>query len=99
VGEEWGFLGCLVVLAAYVALILWVLKIGREARDRFGASLCVGCAAMIFWQMLFNIGMVTGCCPVAGVTLPLISYGGSSLLSIMLALGLVMNVSIRRFAY
>jgi rod shape determining protein RodA len=97
--EEWGFIGCLVVLAAYVALILWILKIGREARDRFGASLCVGCAAMIFWQMLFNIGMVTGLLPVAGVTLPLISYGGSSLLTMMLALGLVMNVSIRRFAY
>lgn len=97
--EEWGFLGCLAVLVAYAVLILWVLKIGREARDRFGATLCVGCAAMLFWQLLFNMGMVTGLLPVAGVTLPLISYGGSSLLSTMMALGLVMNVSIRRFAY
>jgi rod shape determining protein RodA len=97
--EEWGFLGCLAVLVAYTVLILWVLKIGREARDRFGATLCVGFGAMIFWQMLFNLGMVTGLFPVAGVTLPLISYGGSSLLTTMMALGLVMNVSIRRFAY
>jgi len=97
--EEWGFVGCIVVLAAYTVLILWVLKIGREARDRFGATLCVGFGSMIFWQMLFNLGMVTGLFPVAGVTLPLISYGGSSLLTTMMALGLVMNVSIRRFAY
>jgi hypothetical protein len=54
------------------------LKIGREARDRFGITVCVGVAAMIFWQVAVNIGMVTGVLPVVGVTLPLISYGGSS---------------------
>ena len=97
--EEWGFLGCLVVLIAYAALILWALKIAREARDRFGAAVCVGCAAMLFWQVAINIGMVTGVLPVMGVTLPLISYGGSSLITVMVAMGLVMNVSVRRFAY
>ena len=97
--EEWGFIGGFVLLASYAALILWILKIGREARDRFGAVVCVGSAAMIFWQVVFNVGMVIGMLPVAGVTLPLFSYGGSSLLTIMIALGLVMNVSIRRFAY
>ncbi len=97
--EEWGFIGCVVVLAAYALLILRILKIGREARDRFGITVCVGCAAMLFWQVTVNIGMVTGVLPVVGVTLPLISYGGSSLLTIMVALGLVMNVSIRRFSY
>jgi rod shape determining protein RodA len=97
--EEWGFLGGLLILAAYALLILWIIKIGREARDRFGATLCVGCAAMFFWQTMLNVGMVTGILPVAGVTLPLFSYGGSSLLTLMMALGLVMNVSIRRFAY
>jgi len=56
-------------------------------------------AAMLFWQVSVNIGMVTGLLPVVGVTLPLISYGGSSALTVMLALGLVMNVSVRRFAY
>ena len=87
------------MLLAYALIILRILKIGREARDRFGVTVCVGCAAMLFWQVTVNIGMVTGVLPVVGVTLPLISYGGSSLLSIMLALGLVMNVSIRRFSY
>ena len=97
--EEWGFLGCLTVLVAYALLILWAVKIGREARDRFGMAVCVGCAAMLFWQVAINIGMVTGLLPVMGVTLPLISYGGSSILTVMTALGLVMNVSVRRFAY
>jgi rod shape determining protein RodA len=97
--EEWGFVGCFLLLLAYSVLLMWILKIGREARDRFGAVLCVGTAGMIFWQVVFNIGMVIGVLPVAGVTLPLFSYGGSSLLTIMIALGLVMNVSIRRFAY
>jgi rod shape determining protein RodA len=97
--EEWGFLGCLVVLIAYGVLIMWAVKIGREARDRFGMGICVGVAAMLFWQVAINIGMVTGLLPVMGVTLPLISYGGSSILTVMLSLGLVMNVSVRRFAY
>jgi rod shape determining protein RodA len=97
--EEWGFLGCLVVLMAYGALIVWSVRIGRSARDRFGMAVCVGCAAMLFWQVSINIGMVSGLLPVMGVTLPLISYGGSSMLTIMIALGLVMNVSVRRFAY
>jgi rod shape determining protein RodA len=97
--EEWGFVGCLVVLLAYLVLVLWIMKIASEARDRFGATVCVGVAAMLFWHIVINIGMVAGVLPVVGVTLPLISYGGSSILTIMVALGLVMNVSVRRFAY
>lgn len=96
-GEEWGFVGGLVLLGAYGGLIFWILKVSRDARDRFGAILCIGCAAMLFWQITFNLAMVTGLGPVAGMTLPLISYGGSSLLTVMIALGLVMNVSMRRF--
>jgi rod shape determining protein RodA len=97
--EEWGFLGCVVVLLLYSFLILWMLKIASEARDRFGATVCVGVAAMFFWHVAINIGMVSGILPVVGVTLPLISYGGSSVLTNMVALGIVMNVSVRRFAY
>jgi rod shape determining protein RodA len=97
--EEWGFVGCLIVLLAYAALIFWTLKIASEARDRFGATVCVGVAALLFWHVAINVGMVIGVLPVVGVTLPLISYGGSSVLTIMSALGLVMNVSIRRFSY
>lgn len=97
--EEWGFVGSAIVLAAYLVLVLWILKIASEARDRFGATVCVGVAAMLFWHVVVNIGMVVGVLPVVGVTLPLISYGGSSVLTVMAALGLVMNVSIRRFSY
>jgi rod shape determining protein RodA len=97
--EEWGFVGCLVLLLVYGLLIFWILRISREARDRFGASLCIGCAAMLFWQVALNIGMVTGLLPVMGTTLPLVSYGGSSIMTILIALGLVMNVSVRRFTY
>ena len=85
--EEWGFAGCAVLLLAYLVLILWILKIAGEARDRFGATVCVGVAAMIFWHVVINIGMVSGTLPVVGVTLPLISYGGSSILTTVAALG------------
>jgi rod shape determining protein RodA len=97
--EEWGFLGCFLLLGCYLFLILWALNLAAEARDRFAQVLCVGVAALIFWHVFFNIGMVAGILPVVGVTLPLVSYGGSSLLTVMIALGLLMNVSIRRYAY
>ncbi len=97
--EEWGFLGCVLLLGCYLFLILWALNLAAEARDRFAQGLCVGAAALIFWHVFFNIGMVAGILPVVGVTLPLVSYGGSSLITIMIALGLLMNVSIRRYAY
>jgi rod shape determining protein RodA len=94
--EEHGFAGMLVLLAAYMALILWALHISARARDRFGAHLGVGVAAMIFWHVVVNIAMVTGMLPVVGLTLPLMSYGRSSLMASMLGLGLLLNVSMRR---
>ena len=97
--EEWGFVGCAILIGCYLFLILWTLNLAAEARDRFAETLCVGCAALLFWHVFFNIGMVAGILPVVGVTLPLISYGGSSLLTVMVALGLIMNVSIRRYSY
>jgi len=97
--EEWGFLGCALLIGCYLFLILWALNLAAEARDRFAETLCVGCAALLFWDVFFNIGMVAGILPVVGVTLPLVSYGGSSLMTVMVALGLIMNVSIRRYSY
>ena len=67
--------------------------------EQVGEAVCVGVAAMLFWHVAINIGMVAGILPVVGVTLPLISYGGSSILTTAAALGLVMNVSVRRFSY
>jgi rod shape determining protein RodA len=95
--EEWGFAGAVVLLGLYLFLILWILNIASEARDRFGATLCVGVAAMIFWHVIVNIGMVTGLAPVVGVTLPLVSSGGSSVLTMLIGLGLVASVSVRRY--
>jgi rod shape determining protein RodA len=97
--EEWGFIGCLILLACYAVLVIWALNLASEARDRFAKGVCIGCAALLFWHVVLNIGMVIGVLPVVGVTLPLVSYGGSSLVTVMLALGLLMNVSIRRYSY
>ncbi len=97
--EEWGFGGCLLLIACYLFLIMWAIKLAEEARDRFAQVLCLGCAALLFWHVFFNIGMVVGVLPVVGVTLPLLSYGGSSLLTVMIVLGLLMNVSVRRYTY
>jgi rod shape determining protein RodA len=97
--EEWGFAGSMLLLGLYLFLILWIVNVASQARDRFGATLCLGVAAMIFWHVVVNIGMVIGLAPVVGVTLPLVSHGGSSVLTIMIGLGLVASVSIRRYSY
>ncbi len=97
--EEWGLVGSLVLIGAYLFVILWALGVSATARDRFGQLLALGVACLLFWHVVVNIGMVTSVLPVVGVTLPLVSYGGSSLLTVMIALGLLMNVSIRRYAY
>ncbi len=95
--EDWGFLGCIVLVALYTFLVLWAIRVGSLAKDRFGAVLAVGVGAMIFWHAFFNLGMVIGLLPVVGVTLPLFSYGGSSVLTILMGIGLLMNVSMRRY--
>jgi len=94
--EDWGFVGCLVLVGLYGFLVLWSLRIAQSSRDRFGAVIAVGVGAIIFWHAFFNLGMVVGILPVVGVTLPLFSAGGSSVLTIMIGIGLLMNVSMRR---
>ena len=91
--EEWGLFGVLGLLGLFLFLILWILYVGARARDRFGLTICIGAAAFIFWHVFVNIAMVTGLAPVVGVTLPLVSYGGSSLLTTFVALGLVSSVA------
>lgn len=97
--EERGFLGVVLLLGLYFFLVIWALRIAYLARDRFGAVVSVGIAAMIFWQTVINLGMVCGLLPVVGVTLPLFSYGGSSILTILISLSLLLNISMRRFNY
>jgi len=96
--EEWGFVGTLVLLGLYGFLVVWSIRIASLARDRFGAVVAVGCGALIFWHCVINLGMSSGLLPVVGMTLPLFSYGGSSVMTVLLAVALLMNVSMRRYA-
>ncbi|OGQ96543.1 MAG: rod shape-determining protein RodA [Deltaproteobacteria bacterium RIFOXYD12_FULL_57_12] len=95
--EEWGFAGCLFFLACYFLLILWGLNIGLTSRDKFGVLLVFGIVSLIFWQAIINLCMVMGLLPVVGIPLPLFSYGGSSLLTTMLAVGILINIRMRRY--
>ena len=97
--EEWGFAGSVFLLAIFGFLLLWIVNVALSARDRVGAVICVGVAAMTFWHVVVNVAMVLGIAPVVGVTLPFISYGGSSLVTFFLAMGLVANVSLRKHGY
>jgi len=97
--EEWGFIGSTILLTLYLFLILWCLSIARNSKDRFGTLVVVGVVALIFWQLIINVCMVTGLLPVVGIPLALFSYGGSSVVSTFAAMGLVMNVSMRRFMF
>lgn len=97
--EEQGFIGAVMLLFLYLFLILWGLKIASDAKDRFGAVVAVGVSALIFAHAAINLGMVCGILPVVGITLPLVSYGGSSVLTTMIGIGLLMNVSMRRYHF
>ncbi len=97
--EEWGFAGSVFLIAIFAFLLVWILNVALSARDRVGAVICVGVAAMTFWHVFVNIAMVLGIAPVVGVTLPFISYGGSSLVTFFIAMGLVSNVSLRKHGY
>jgi rod shape determining protein RodA len=95
--EEWGFVGSSVVLLVFLLLIISGLNVALKCREPFGTILSVGITAMISWQVFINIGMAMGIIPVVGIPLPFISYGGSSIVSMMICIGLLMNVSMRRF--
>jgi len=97
--EEWGFVGAAVVLLLYLAMMVRGLVIARASKDAFGAYLAVGVVALLFWAGAINVGMVLGVAPVVGVPLPFLSYGGSSLLVSMVGVGLLMNVSMRRYVF
>jgi len=97
--EEWGFVGCAVLILLFCILIFLTLRVAARSRDRFGSLVVIGMSALILWQALINIGMVIGVLPVVGVTLPFVSYGGSSLVTLCLAIGLIENVSMRRYVF
>ena len=95
--EEQGFIGVLVVLGLYLFVILRSLEAARLAKDRLGAYLVAGIIAGFALQVIYNVAMSVGLAPVKGITLPLMSYGGSSLIAAMATFGLILNVRMRRF--
>jgi rod shape determining protein RodA len=97
VGEETGFAGSLLLLGLLAFLIWRSLRIAVISRDQFGSRLAAGIAAMLAFQVFINVGMTIGIVPVVGIPLPFVSYGGSSLLTSFAAVGLLMNIHMRRF--
>ncbi|MBM4342587.1 MAG: rod shape-determining protein RodA [Deltaproteobacteria bacterium] len=93
---RFGLFGTLGLFAAYFVVAAWGLRLADRATDRFDALLAVGVSALIFWQFFINAGMVIGLLPVVGITLPLISYGGSSVLTVLVGLGFLVNIALRR---
>lgn len=97
--EEWGFVGSIIVLLTFTFLFKICFEISLQARDKYGALIVIGVTAYIFWHMLVNVGMVIGLLPIVGVPLPLLSYGGSGMLTTMTGLGLVSSVAYRRYLF
>jgi rod shape determining protein RodA len=96
-GEEHGFVGVVVLLILYFGLLLQIVQNAQTAPDRAGMYICMGVASLFLFHLLVNVGMVAGLMPVTGIPLPLMSSGGSNMLSTFLMLGLVNNVRLRRF--
>mgnify|MGYP001403475652 CR=1 FL=1 len=96
ISEEFGMIGTVFILFLYFVLILYSIIIGLISKNIFGSFLCIGIAIILFYSVFINAAMVMGLLPVVGVPLPLISYGGSSLLSTMFGLGLISNVYVNR---
>jgi rod shape determining protein RodA len=94
--ETFGFIGGVILIALYALLIMRFMYLSWSARDRFGSYIIVGVVSMLMFHIFENIAMVMGIMPVTGIPLPFVSYGGSSMLTNMLALGLVQNVAMRR---
>jgi rod shape determining protein RodA len=91
--EEWGFVGCTMLLTLYLLLVLWAINLASQARDRFAACLCIGIGAMVLWHVALNIGVVLEFFPNTGLPLPFFSHGGSNVVTMMMALGVLMSVS------
>jgi len=98
ISEEWGFMGSVVVLALFLFIILWGVETTHKAKDRFGAMLAAGITSMLTFYVVINVGMTLGIMPVVGVPLPLVSYGGTSALTTLFALGLLLNVNMRKYS-
>jgi rod shape determining protein RodA len=95
--EMWGFVGCLVLLAGYAVVLLKGFDIAASAREPVGRLVALGATALLATEVLVNVGMVSGLLPVVGIPLPLMSYGGSSMMVSLMSLGLLVSVRMRQF--
>jgi rod shape determining protein RodA len=96
-GEEWGFIGVTIVLGLYLYLVVQALTFAKHARDRGGTFLVICLISFFLFHVLINVSMQIGLVPTTGIPLPLISYGGSSAMMFFIAIGLILNVDMRRF--
>lgn len=99
IGEEWGFFGVVALILLYLLIVHRAFNIGNLTSDRYGKCIATGIAILLSLQVIINIGMTIGLMPVVGIPLPLVSYGGSSLLSTLVAVGLLLNVGMRRSTF
>lgn len=99
IGEEFGFLGAVTLICLYFLMIYRIIRIAMRSNSLFGVYISAGVAGLIIFQVFQNIGMTIGLMPVTGLALPFISYGGSALLTNMIAIGLVFSVNIRSKQY
>ncbi len=98
-GEMFGFVGCLVLILSYIVMVARILRIARKTRKDLGAFICVGVVGMLMAQIIENLGMSLAMLPVVGITLPFMSYGGSSMLASYIALGVIHSIYAQRKKY
>ena len=96
--EEWGFVGCIIIIVLFLFIILKGIDFALHAKDRLGALIAMGIVSIFIFNVSINIGMVVGLMPITGIPLPFLSYGGTSLVSNMAAIGLILNIHMRRFS-
>jgi rod shape determining protein RodA len=99
IAEEWGFLGSMVLFVLFISFIYRCMKVSQEAGDELGSIMAFGMTAIIFWQFVINIFMSIHLAPVVGIPLPFISYGGSSLLTVLVSVGIILNIRMRRYMF
>ncbi|WP_028325000.1 rod shape-determining protein RodA [Desulfatirhabdium butyrativorans] len=97
--EDWGLIGSFIVLLLFLSVIVWSLNIGHQCRDAYGIFVIYGISSLFFWEVSINVAMVMGMVPVVGIPLPFVSYGGTAVLVMMTSMGLLMNISMRRFLF
>ncbi|MCB0354198.1 MAG: FtsW/RodA/SpoVE family cell cycle protein, partial [Bdellovibrionales bacterium] len=97
--EEWGFLGSLIILTLYAIFLIVMLRSALKIKELYSSLVVVGIVSMLFFHVIVNLGMVVGFLPIVGIPLPFFSYGGSSLLTSLFCLGIVLGLTMRRTVF